>query len=406
MREIAGLVGVTPAEVNGTCSFYTMFKRRPCGRYVVSVCTNVTCLVLGGPEILEHLEERYADDGDVTVEEVECLAACGNAPSMQVNYEFHEHLNPEVAAAIVDDYKSGVLTARGVSGGARCERARPRRGSSRKRLHDRPEDSWTIDGALASGAYESLQAGADHDARGDRPGRGEGVGPARPRRRRVPGRHQVVVPRAGLYPRYLVVNGDEGEPSTFKDRMLVERDPHQLVEGIAIAAFSVECHLAFVYLRGEFALGYERLTEAIRDALRRRASSARTSRARASTSTSSCTAAPARTSAARRARSSRASRASAGCRASSRRSPPSQGLYAKPTVVNNVETLSTLPHIIAMGGEKYAEFGVEPLHRHAHLLGVGSRARSRATTRSSSASRSATSSTRPSSAAASATTGR
>jgi NADH-quinone oxidoreductase subunit E len=117
MREIARLVGVTPAEVNGTCSFYTMFKRRPCGRYVVSVCTNVTCLVLGGPEILELLEERYADDADVTVEEVECIAACGNAPSMQVNYEFHEHLNPELAAAIVDDYKSGVLAARGVSGG-------------------------------------------------------------------------------------------------------------------------------------------------------------------------------------------------------------------------------------------------------------------------------------------------
>ena len=117
MREIAGLVGVTPAEVNGTCSFYTMFKRRPCGKYVVSVCTNVTCLVLGGPEILEHLEERYADDGEVTVEEVECLAACGNAPSMQVNYEFHEHLNPQLAEAIVDDYKAGVLAARGVSGG-------------------------------------------------------------------------------------------------------------------------------------------------------------------------------------------------------------------------------------------------------------------------------------------------
>ena len=117
MEEIAGLVGVAPAEVNGTCSFYTMFKRRPCGKYVVSVCTNVTCLVLGGPEILEHLEERYADDADVTVEEVECLAACGNAPSMQVNYEFHEHLNPQLAEAIVDDYRAGVLTARGVSGG-------------------------------------------------------------------------------------------------------------------------------------------------------------------------------------------------------------------------------------------------------------------------------------------------
>jgi NADH:ubiquinone oxidoreductase subunit E len=117
IADISEFVAVSAAEVQGTISFYTMFKRRPCGRYVVSVCTNVTCLVLGGPEILEHLEERYAHDADVTVEEVECLAACGNAPSMQVNYEFHEHLNPEVAAAIVDDYKSGVLTARGVSGG-------------------------------------------------------------------------------------------------------------------------------------------------------------------------------------------------------------------------------------------------------------------------------------------------
>ena len=68
------------------------------------------------------------------------------------------------------------------------------------------------------------------------------------------------------FPRYLVVNADEGEPSTFKDRMLVERDPHQLVEGIAIAAYAMQCNLAFVYLRGEFALGYERLTQAIADA--------------------------------------------------------------------------------------------------------------------------------------------
>ena len=72
-----------------------------------------------------------------------------------------------------------------------------------------------------------------------------------------------------------MVNADEGEPSTFKDRMLIERDPHQLVEGIAISAFAIQCNLAFVYLRGEFALGYERLTQAIADAQGARASSAR-----------------------------------------------------------------------------------------------------------------------------------
>lgn len=117
MVEIAELVGVTPAEVQGTCSFYTMFKRRPCGRLVVSVCTNVTCLVTGGPEILEYLEDRYADDDEVFVEEVECLAACGGAPAMQVNYEYHEQMTPETAAALVDDYKAGRRAARRMSGG-------------------------------------------------------------------------------------------------------------------------------------------------------------------------------------------------------------------------------------------------------------------------------------------------
>jgi len=116
MVEIAELTGVSAAEVLGTCSFYTMLKRRPCGRLVVSVCTNVTCLVTGGPEILEHLEHEYATDPDVTVEEVECLAACGGAPSMQVNYEFHERLTAAGAHEIVEEYRSGARTPRTISG--------------------------------------------------------------------------------------------------------------------------------------------------------------------------------------------------------------------------------------------------------------------------------------------------
>jgi NADH-quinone oxidoreductase subunit E len=116
MEEIADLVGVTPAEMLGTCSFYTMLKREPVGRFVVSVCTNVTCLVTGGPEVLEHLQARYAADDDVFVEEVECLAACGGAPALQVNYEFHEKVTPQSAEDIVEAYKHGDLVARTVSG--------------------------------------------------------------------------------------------------------------------------------------------------------------------------------------------------------------------------------------------------------------------------------------------------
>jgi|SRR5690242_2095935 NADH-quinone oxidoreductase subunit E len=119
MVEIGELTGVTSADVLGTCSFYTMFKREPVGRLVVSVCTNVTCLVTGGPSVLDHLRHRFADDPDVFVEEVECIAACGGAPAMQVNYEFHENITPESAADLVDAYKQGRRTARTVSGSLR-----------------------------------------------------------------------------------------------------------------------------------------------------------------------------------------------------------------------------------------------------------------------------------------------
>jgi NADH-quinone oxidoreductase subunit E len=116
MREIAELLDLTPALVLGTCSFYSMFKLEPAGRLVVSVCTNVSCLVNGGPELLDELAARYGDDTEVTVEEVECIAACDLAPVMQVNYEFHGPVTAEAAADVIERYKAGSLSARTVSG--------------------------------------------------------------------------------------------------------------------------------------------------------------------------------------------------------------------------------------------------------------------------------------------------
>jgi NADH-quinone oxidoreductase subunit E len=116
MREVADLLDLTPAQVLGTCSFYTMFKRAPVGELVVSVCTNVTCLVNGGPELLGALRSRYAADDDVFVEEVECLAACDCAPVLQVNYEFHGPLTPESATDVIEEYKRGDRTPRTISG--------------------------------------------------------------------------------------------------------------------------------------------------------------------------------------------------------------------------------------------------------------------------------------------------
>ena len=116
MVEVAELLDLTPALVLGTCSFYTMFKRKPVGKLIVSVCTNVSCLVNGGNGLLDHLEHRYADDPDVLVEEVECIAACDLAPVLQVNYEFHGPLTDDAADQLIDDYKRGARVARTISG--------------------------------------------------------------------------------------------------------------------------------------------------------------------------------------------------------------------------------------------------------------------------------------------------
>jgi NADH-quinone oxidoreductase subunit E len=116
MEEIADLLDLTPALVLGTCSFYTMLKREPVGKLIVSVCTNVSCLVNGGPSLLEALRVHYSGDDDVFVEEVECLAACDTAPVMQVNYEFHGPVTSEAAVEVIEQYKRGELAARTISG--------------------------------------------------------------------------------------------------------------------------------------------------------------------------------------------------------------------------------------------------------------------------------------------------
>ena len=116
MEHIAELLEITPAEVLGTASFYTMFKREPVGTYLVSVCTNIACLIDGGYELLEHAEETLGvkpdgttADGVFTLEEVECLAHCDKAPCLQVNYRFFGPVTPNGFDELCDDLRGGRL---------------------------------------------------------------------------------------------------------------------------------------------------------------------------------------------------------------------------------------------------------------------------------------------------------
>ena len=119
----AELLGLTKAEVGAVATFYTMYKRSPVGDYLVSVCTNLSCQLLGAEDIYARLKTRLGvghnqttDDGRFTLEHAECLAACDFAPCLTVNYEFFDHMTADTAEALVD-------------GLARGERPQPSRGA-------------------------------------------------------------------------------------------------------------------------------------------------------------------------------------------------------------------------------------------------------------------------------------
>ena len=116
MAQIAELVGTTSAEVLGTCSFYEMFKRHEVGKYVINICSTMSCALMGAGELLHHAEQRLGiragsttSDGMFTIESAECQAACTEAPCLQINYRHRYRVTPGDLDQLIDDLASGSL---------------------------------------------------------------------------------------------------------------------------------------------------------------------------------------------------------------------------------------------------------------------------------------------------------
>jgi NADH-quinone oxidoreductase subunit E len=116
MNHVGELLGLAAVEVRGTASFYDMFHFEPVGRYLVAVCTNIACMLQGAYRLLEHVEERLGvapggttADGLFTLEDAECLALCGNAPCLTVNWRFFGDVDPESFDSLVEDLRHGRL---------------------------------------------------------------------------------------------------------------------------------------------------------------------------------------------------------------------------------------------------------------------------------------------------------
>jgi NADH-quinone oxidoreductase subunit E len=145
MEHIAELIGCSPAEVYGTGTFYEMFKFHPVGKYLIGVCTNISCMLNGGYELLEHAEGKLGirtggttSDGMFTLEDMECIAACTEAPCMIVNYRYFHQVSDDGFDSVVEDLRAG-----------RLSETVPEHGTLARVRQTVPADRWAASGTTA-----------------------------------------------------------------------------------------------------------------------------------------------------------------------------------------------------------------------------------------------------------------
>ena len=442
IEACAEILGISTAEVSGVATFYTMYKRRPVGDYHVGVCTNTLCAVMGGDQIFatlkDHLDvgnDETTEDGKITLEHVECNAACDYAPVVMVNWEFMDNQTPESATRLVDDLRAGreVRASRGArlctwreaervlagfpdgradegpsagpaslvglkiarehgwtapssgAAGPRLSRARaddktgpwsrptpPRRVGDQGRggqgmtdmltpvLTDNwdQERSWTLAAYESRGGYDalkkslSMEPGAVIAAVKDSGLRGRG-GAGFPT-----GLKWGFIPQDNPKPKYLVVNADESEPGTCKDIPLMMASPHTLVEGVIISSYAIRANHAFIYVRGEVLHVVRRLQRAVEEAYLAGHLGKNIHGSgydldlvvHAGAGAYICGEETALLDSLE------------GRRGQPRLRPPFPavaGLYASPTVINNVESIASVPSIVANGPDWFASMGTK-----------------------------------------------
>jgi NADH-quinone oxidoreductase subunit F len=339
LNYVAERLGVAPADVYGVATFYASLATTPRPPSVIHVCDDIACLCAGSASLCEALESSGA-----TWLRSPCLGLCDRAPAVLIETAGDPSSASPIAPA------TPALTVE--------TSTRTHVGGSELRLLRRigNVDPESLDEYRISGGYRALreafalgpQRVVAEIVASNLLGRGGAAFPT--------GRKMEAVAAAPVRPHYLVCNADESEPGTFKDRVLMEEDPFALVEAMTIAAHAIGCERAFIYIRGEYPLAARRMANAIAQArtagllgddvmgngmrfdveLRRGAGAYICGEETALFNSIE------------------------GKRGEPRSKPPfpvQAGLFGKPTLVNNVETLANLPIIILEGSASYASVG-------------------------------------------------
>jgi NADH-quinone oxidoreductase subunit F len=383
IEQVACVMLVTPAYLDALATFYDMLYDEPVGAHSVYVCTNISCSLRGADELYAAIREAAGEDPEFNVRAFECLGACDIAPMASVDGVYVGPLTREDIPGLLEDIRAGravlpdkQLAKRPVADPNANSTAReagtdletpapagaPGRqpgGSSRELLftdidepglntlavYERRGGYDSLRKALAMTPGEVLKELEASELRG-RGGAGFQMG------------KKVSFLPKGSMEKYLVCNADESEPGTFKDRELMQKTPHMLIEGIVIAAHAAGTGRAFIYIRGEYVHQADILDTAIAEAreagylgedilgsghslslvLHRGAGAYICGEETGLLDSLE------------------------GKRGNPRLKPPFpaiQGLYDGPTLINNVETLSTVAAIIRLGGADYAKLGTE-----------------------------------------------
>ncbi len=354
---------IPPADAYGVATFYALLAVEPRPPRVVHVCEDIACRCHGSQELIAQLEERFggegelSDDGSATWYRSPCLGQCDRAPAAMLTVAGDR---PEECVCAPTS-AAGVL---GVLAGAEAPpepvMSPPQAGEDGLRLLRRVGrvDPASLDEYRAHGGYAALRRAIELGPEGvirelkdsKLQGRGGAAFPT--------GVKWEAVARQPARPHYLVCNADESEPGTFKDRAIVEGDPFSLIESMTIAAYATGCESGYVYLRGEYPQAHRALEHAIGEARRRGylgddvlgEGFAFEIEIRKGAGAYICGEETA------------IFESIEGYRGEPRNKPPFpvvEGLFGKPTVVNNVETLVNALDIVIGSGPSYAETGTD-----------------------------------------------
>ncbi|GHD00569.1 NADH dehydrogenase subunit F [Streptomyces violarus] len=351
---------VPPAEAYGVATFYAMFSVKPRPATVLQVCTDLACAAAGAPELCAGIEARLGLGSGVAVERSPCLGLCERAPAALAIRAGDPVRTAVSAPATVEEAVLAASAPDSAPEEPPAALAVPQAGQDGLMLLHRVGvvDPASLDDYRAHGGYTALRRAFELGPAGvirevtdsGLVGRGGAAFPT--------GRKWQATASQPDHPHYLVCNADESEPGTFKDRVLMEGDPYALVEAMTIAAYATGAHQGYLYLRGEYPRALHRLEHAIAQARARGLLGddilgqgyAFDLEIRRGAGAYICGEETA------------LFNSIEGYRGEPRSKPPfpvEKGLFGKPTVENNVETLVNVLPILTMGAPAYAAIGTD-----------------------------------------------